>query len=208
MRKAKQILLHYSLYTMDIPRPKSKQQMPEDAKLVFKGKIFEVYQWEQEGYDGSVHVFEKLKRPDTVVVIPVLEDGRILMTRQEQPGKAPFDALVGGRVDEGEDVLDGAKRELLEETGCVSEEWELFFSEQPVSKIEWSVFYFIARNCKKMAEQSLDGAEKVELEEKTWDEFVEISAKPEFSEHELRLRILEAKLGSANMDKLRKRILG
>lgn len=33
---------------MNIERPKSNQQMPEDAKLVFKGEVFDVYQWEQE----------------------------------------------------------------------------------------------------------------------------------------------------------------
>lgn len=49
---------------MKIERPKSKQPIPENAKLVFKGKIFDTYQWEQEMYDGSRVTFEKIKRPD------------------------------------------------------------------------------------------------------------------------------------------------
>lgn len=74
---------------MKIERPKSLQPMPENAKRVFKGIIFDVYQWEQEMFDGGKETFEKLKRPNTVVVFPVFPDGRIMLTEQEQPGKAP-----------------------------------------------------------------------------------------------------------------------
>jgi len=28
-------------------------KIPKDAKLVFKGKIFDVYQWQQKVYDGT-----------------------------------------------------------------------------------------------------------------------------------------------------------
>ena len=82
---------------MEITRPKSRQIMPEHAKQVFKGKMFDVYQWEQELYDGTTTIFERLKGPDTVVIFPVLEDGRILLTEQELPGKMPFIAATGGR---------------------------------------------------------------------------------------------------------------
>jgi 8-oxo-dGTP pyrophosphatase MutT (NUDIX family) len=44
----------------------------------------------------------------------VLPDGRIILTEQEQPGKEPFIAACGGRVDEGEEILTAAKRELLD----------------------------------------------------------------------------------------------
>lgn len=57
---------------------------------MFKGVIFDVYQWEQEMFDGTTQTFEKLKRPDTIMVIPVTEDGKIILTEQEQPGKKPF----------------------------------------------------------------------------------------------------------------------
>ncbi len=56
---------------MKIIRPESKQPMPANAKRVFKGVVFDTYQWEQDMYDGTKKTFEKLKRPDTVVVFPV-----------------------------------------------------------------------------------------------------------------------------------------
>src|SRR3989344_9686996 len=102
---------------MEIKRPESKQPIPGHAKRVFKGVLFDVYQWEQKMFDGSTAIFEKLKRPDTVVVFPVLPDGRIILTEQEQPGKEAFIGATGGRVDVGEEILQTAHRELLEESG-------------------------------------------------------------------------------------------
>ena len=43
--------------------------IPKDARCVFKGVIFEVWQWEQKMFDGSMATFERIKRPDTVVII-------------------------------------------------------------------------------------------------------------------------------------------
>jgi ADP-ribose pyrophosphatase len=187
---------------MEITRPESKQPMPAHATRVFKGVVFDVYQWEQEGYDGSVHTFEKLKRSDTVVVIAVTPDKKIVVTDQMQPGWVkPKVGLLGGRVDEGEDVLDAAKRELLEESGYQSNDWSLFMSLQPVGKIDWAVFTFVAKDVKKVADQSLDGAEQI-------DEFVEIAIQPDFYEDDLRVVMLEAKLNPAKMEKIKQAIVG
>ena len=38
---------------MKIERPQSKQPLPANAKLMFKGIMFDTYQWEVDGYDGS-----------------------------------------------------------------------------------------------------------------------------------------------------------
>ena len=61
-------------------------KIPDNAKLVFKGVIFDVYQWQQELFDGSQATFEALKRPGTVQVIPTVGD-RVLLSYEEQPGK-------------------------------------------------------------------------------------------------------------------------
>lgn len=49
-------------------------KIPEDAKLVFKGVIFDVYQWEQEMFDGTYETFEAIKRVGTVQIIPTIGD--------------------------------------------------------------------------------------------------------------------------------------
>jgi len=125
---------------MKINKPKSKQPIPQDAKKVFSGVMFDVYQWEQKLFDGTKTTFEKLKCSDTVIVFPILDDGRIILTQQEQPGRPPFIGVAGGRVSKNEDILEAAKRELKEETGYEASKFILWNAQQMISKIEWAVY--------------------------------------------------------------------
>ncbi len=189
---------------MEIIRPKSKQPIPGHAKKVFSGVMFDVYQWEQEMFDGTKAVFEKIKRPDTVVVFPVLPDGKIILTEQEQPGKEPFIGATGGRVDEGEEILDAAKRELLEESGYEAEKFMLWDAQHPVGKIDWVVYTFVAKGIKRVADMNLDAGEKIKLITVTFDEFVEIATEKKFfAEKEIVLNLFEAKLDLKKMKELK-----
>jgi ADP-ribose pyrophosphatase len=180
---------------MEIKRPQPKQPIPPHAKRVFKGVIFDVYQWEQEMFDGTRAIFEKLKRPDTVVVFSVLPDGKIILTEQEQTGKIPFIGATGGRVDEGEDILTAAKRELLEESGYIAENFILWDARHPVGKIDWVVYTFIAKGLKKIGDIDLDGGEKIKLLPLTLDELIDIATdeKTYFAEQEIIMKFMEAK---------------
>ncbi len=190
---------------MNIKRPESKQPIPTDAKRVFKGVIFDVYQWEQEMFDGTKTTFEKLKRPDTVVVFGILPDGKIILTEQEQPGKIPFIGATGGRVDEGEDILAAAKRELLEESGYEAEEFTLWDAQHPVSKVDWVVYTFIAKGLKKVAEPDLDAGEKIKLKFLTLGELIKIATDKNtyFAEQEIIVKFLEAKYDTTKLAELK-----
>lgn len=193
---------------MKIEGPQSKQPIPPQAKRVFKGIIFDVYQWEQELYNGKTAVFEKLKRPDTAIIIPVLPDGTIIIADQEQPDKAPFIGLLGGRVDEGEESLEAAKRELKEESGYESDDWSLFSAVQPISKMDWTIFTFVARNCKKTGDQNLDGGEKVTLRTVSLDELMEMVVEDKLHDPDLKMKFLKARLDPRKMVELKKAVLG
>ncbi len=191
---------------MPTPRPQSSQPMPVDAQRVFMGKIFDVYQWEQVLFDGTKATFERLKRPDSTVVYPVLPDGRILLVKQQQPGRAEyFLGGPGGRVDPGEDPLDAAKRELLEETGYVAEHWELLTAVQPVTKLDWVVYYFIARDAQKQEEQTLDAGERIELTTVTFDELLLLAEDPAFNDVEISNKLLLARIHPEQNVALKKR---
>lgn len=195
---------------MDIVRPQSKQPMPPHAQRVFKGKIFDLYQWEQEGFDGKARTFEKIKRPDTVHIFAVTEQGNILVSREQQPGTEEYITPPGGRVDEGEDPLTAAKRELLEETGYVSEDWDLLDAWQMHPKLEWAVFAFIARSAKKITEDAGGASqdeERVVTKEVSFDELVEIVSGADFYDRQLRCMFLEAKLDPQKMQELKNKIL-
>ena len=193
---------------MDTKRPPSKQPIPENAKTVFKGEIFEVLQWPQSMFDGTSATFEKLRRPDTAIVIPVLSNRQILIAHQEQPGKPSFMGFLGGRVNQGEDPLVAAKRELREESGYSSGDWTLLLATQPVSKIDWAIFIFVARNCEKTGDQDLDSGEKIAIQAVNFDQFFEMVTQGQLDDPELRIMFLEAKLNPAKMATTKKLILG
>ena len=110
---------------MKILRPNSRRRIPDTAKRVFKGKLFDIYQWPQIMFDGSTATYEGLKRTDTVNIFPVTKEGKIILGKQDQPGVKTFIGGFGGRMEEGEDPIQAAKRELLEETGLKSSEKDL-----------------------------------------------------------------------------------
>lgn len=188
---------------MKIERAETAQPIPEDAKLVFQGIIFDVYQWQQKDFEGNVLTFERLKRPDSVVILPVTEDGKIIYALEEQPGRKPMLGCLSGRIEKDEDVLQAAKREFLEESGFESSDWQLLESFQPVNKIDWCIYTFVAKGCKKVQEQTLDGGEKIDVKFADFDSFVEIATQKDFVEYNLKLRFLEAKTDPKKMEELR-----
>ncbi len=179
-------------------------KLPPQAKKVFTGQIFDVYQWEQEMYDGSFETFEMLKRTGTVDVITISK-GKIFLAHQSQPTKPNFYSLFGGRVDKDEEYSVAAKRELLEEGGFQSDSWELYKTYQPLHKIDWDVSIYIAKNCKKVADQKLDVGEKIEIIECTFDEFIEIVLGPKFLGSELVTDILRMK-SEGTLEEFKKRL--
>lgn len=188
---------------MKMERPKSKQPIPSHAKKVFGGVIFDVYQWEQELYDGSKVIFEKLKRSDTVVIFPVLPDKKILLVEDSQPGRQTVLTAPAGRVDKGEDVVFAAERELLEETGYEADLrlWKAF---HPATKIDWVVWLFIGKNCRKVRESDPGSGEKIKERITSFEELLDLTDNPKFQNEGTIVDLLQAKLDPRKMEELKK----
>lgn len=147
-----------------IKRPTAKLRRGDGAKIMAQGNFFKIWQWPQKLYDGSEVTFESISRADTVTVLALTADKKVIMTKQTQPGFQEFLSLPGGIIDEGEGVLEASKRELLEETGFSSDDWHFLFSGQMNSRIDWANFYLVAKNCQETAEKKPDAGEKISVE--------------------------------------------
>jgi ADP-ribose pyrophosphatase len=180
-------------------------KLPPQSKKVFQGKIFAVYQWEQKLYDGTTATFEMLKRPGTIQIIPT-SDQKVYLSYEEQPTKPLSYTLLGGRQEPDEDPLVTAKRELLEETGMESDDWELLKIYDSEGKIDWPTFLFVARNCKKVAKQKLDPGEKIEVKKVSFDEFLEIVSSEKFWGKIIANDILRMRLDKEKLEKFKKKL--
>jgi len=110
------------------------------------------------GGDHEYHVFEV---PNSVVVVPVLADGSIVMLWQYRyPHGTTHWELPAGRIHVDEEPAVGGTRELLEETGYAPTSMEPrggFFPTNGISNHYGHIF--IARGCEKVAEPRLDATE-------------------------------------------------
>jgi 8-oxo-dGTP pyrophosphatase MutT (NUDIX family) len=156
----------------DRPLPKNAHLIPDSAKKVFTGTIFDVYQWQQELYDGSFATFEMLRRPDTASIIAI-DNNQIVVLDEEQPdGVVRYNSLPAGRIELTDNsTLEGAKRELEEETGLQFNRWALLDVQQPAVKLEWFTYLYVATDKIGQIPTKHDPGEKITVKRISFDEF-------------------------------------
>jgi ADP-ribose pyrophosphatase len=97
------------------------------SKVLYKGPIFGVRRDEVLEPTGLRTTREVITHPGSVVVMPVLPDGRIILIRQYRHAARQFLwELVAGRMDPGENARQAAARELIEETGYRAKRLRVF----------------------------------------------------------------------------------
>lgn len=136
-------------------------------------------------------------------MLPVVH-GKIILTKQEQPGSKPFIGAIGGVVEEGDSAFETAKRELLEEAGYEAKKWVLWNTAQLIDKVDWEMYTFIAKGCRKAADARPDAGEKIRLISVTFDEFISLVAKQKCRDIEIALKVLRARCGKKQLAKMRK----
>lgn len=147
--------------------PPYARTIPSQAKRVFEGVMFDVYQWPQTMFDGSTATFEMAKRPDTVEVLCLVDD-KLLVLHQQQPGSALYYDLPSGAHDiELETELEAAQREVTEETGWSFANWRLIECRQKDFRIERLVYTFLAWAPTQYTQPQLDNGEKIEVKPMT-----------------------------------------
>ena len=97
------------------------------SKIIYKGPVFGVRRDEVLEPGGIRTTREVVTHPGSVVILPLLPDGRILLVRQYRHATRQFLwELVAGRIERGENPRQAAARELLEETGYRAKRYRVF----------------------------------------------------------------------------------
>lgn len=112
----------------------------------------------------SYYVFEY---PDWVSIIAIDRDGKFVMVKQYRHalGEENYELSAGIRDPEDKDMLSTAKRELLEETGYGNGEWKLWMITSANPGTHTNLCHcFLAVGVEKIANQSLDESEDIEVE--------------------------------------------
>jgi ADP-ribose pyrophosphatase len=94
------------------------------GRTLLEGGFLEVRRDDVLLPDGSTATREYIRHPGAVAVIPLLDDGRIVLVRQfRYPIGRTIVEFPAGKLDPGEATLECARRELAEETGYRAREW-------------------------------------------------------------------------------------
>ncbi len=115
---------------------------------------------------GSEHDFYVLEAADWVNVVAITHDQHVVLVRQYRHGTATISTEIpGGVVEPGEQPLEAARRELLEETGFAADDWTALGVVEPNPAIQNNrTWTYLARGARKVADLHLDPAEEIDVD--------------------------------------------
>ena len=101
------------------------KELKVDGEIAYEGHFLKVQRDTVRLPDDKTSKREYIRHPGAVVVLPVFDDGSILLERQfRYPLHDVFIEYPAGKIDPNEDPLECAKRELQEETGYTARDWQ------------------------------------------------------------------------------------
>lgn len=162
------------------PRPQLSLEEPapqlEEVRLrgesVFKGKLLDVYRDWARAPDGHEQSFEYTLHPGAAVVVPLLDDGRVVLERQWRYAlNRSFLEFPAGKLNKGEDPFKAVQRELQEETGYRAGKWARLGVMHPVIGYSTeAIFLYMAKELI-AGEHAREQGECMELVTPTIEEF-------------------------------------
>ena len=130
--------------------------------IVWKGRRIGVDLMEVQG-ERTARAFEIVRFGQGVAILPVLDDGRIVLIRQYRPAvESAILEIPAGKIEKGEDVLVAAARELREETGLTGTTLQVMTSIWTTPGFCDEVIHLVLAKGGRLGEPQLDEDEWIE----------------------------------------------
>ena len=144
-----------------------------DSKNAYDGYFLKIQSDTVRLPDGKISTREYIKHPGAVVILPVFDDGAVLLERQfRYPLDQVFIEFPAGKIDQGEDALECAKRELREETGYSATSWDFLCTiHNAIAYSDEHLDIYLARGLE-AGERQLDDGEFLETFKASVDEML------------------------------------
>jgi len=146
----------------------------EESKIVFNN--FVKIRQERLSRPGVApyDYFTLITKASAVVVMAKDEQDRWIVNEEyRQPAGKVLMCFPAGFMEEGEEPLESAKRELMEETGYTAEKFELIGSAYPYPGLSTqNTFYVLATHAKKVAEPNLEPSELLKASAMSHEEVI------------------------------------
>lgn len=144
-----------------------------NRKLIHKGRVFELTRESLTLSNGVQTDMDIISHPGAAAIVALTPDRHLLMLRQYRHAVTrDLWEIPAGTLEDGEDPLTCAQRELVEETGYSADQWDELGTTIPVPGYSnEQIHLFLARDLTP-AQQNLDDDEIIEVEKVSFDQVI------------------------------------
>ena len=133
--------------------------------IVYHGKVFELIRENVTLENGTTTDVEFIEHPGATAVIPFLDDKRIVLLKQYRHAlKKYIWEIPAGTLDPQEEIINCAKRELIEETGYSAAQWHRLGEITPEPGYSDERIHIFLATELQPADQNLDEDEVIQVQ--------------------------------------------
>lgn len=163
---------------------------------IYEGSVLTVVRDEIELPNGNRSHREICLHIGAVAILPLLDDGRVIMERQYRyaHGRVFFEIPAGKLDTPDEDPLEAAKRELREETGAVAKKYTYLGEIDTTPALMNEKIYLYLAEGITFGERSLDYDEFLDVELVPLSNLVDMTMRGEIKDAKTQVAVLKASL--------------
>lgn len=171
------------------------QEKTLESQPIYDGRIISVKKDTVLLENGSKAFREVVLHPGGVCVVPLTDNGDVLMVRQfRYPYSKALLEIPAGKLEYGEDPAVCARRELLEETGCTADCFDFIGELYPSPAYLNEVIYIYLATSLHQQAQNLDEDEFLEVERIPFIEAVKMVVEGEIKDAKTQIALLKVNM--------------